>query len=148
MENTQTFDETGFLIARKAVKAGAVMLWLLAGLAALQLGLMFFNVNLVDTPPGEEIYLQVTLGLYIAFAAVLGFFGWFMKSRVALILGMIFFVLNWAEFVFALMDGQFTNPGWINLIGPFFLGRGIWKAFIYHKMLPHRPREVDAEVFA
>ena len=41
MENTQTFDETGFLIARKAVKGGAVMLWLLAGLAALQLGSIF-----------------------------------------------------------------------------------------------------------
>ena len=134
--------------ARKRIGAGALTLAILAAFIVFQF-VMTWLQNSDDYGLADEAKSLLTyLGVYSVLAFALAGFAFFMKSRIALSLGLICFVVNWIDFVMLIVQGEFSSPGILNIIGPFFVGRALWEAIRYHRLKKQVPDVIDVETFA
>ncbi|MAP96225.1 MAG: hypothetical protein CMK07_14865 [Ponticaulis sp.] len=134
--------------ARKATKRAGVVLLILSAFIGFQLFMTLTGAMNEDLSQSEALDVKIYLAVYAVLALVCGVLAYVMQSRIALCVGMLLFLLNWVDFVLLIMEGQFGSPGFLNIIGPFLVGLGIYRAFQYHRLKKRRPDEIDAEVFA
>ena len=95
-----------------------------------------------------DLMIQLYLLLVIAgFSLILMSFAWFMRSRVAMWLGFLLFAVNWFGYISLWMAGDFEISGLLlNILGPFFLFKGVMAAQRYHSQRRISP-ELDTSVF-
>ena len=81
-------------------------------------------------------------------ALLLAILGWIKRSRVAMWLGFALFALNWFFYVIVWMTGEPEVSGLLlNILGPFFLWKGIAGANRYHALKSASSRAPDVAVF-
>jgi uncharacterized Tic20 family protein len=102
----------------------------------------FMNDAQAETLGMEIIMLGLSL-----FALILTLFAWFMRSRVAMWLGVLLFVFAWINYIFLWVSGDFEVSGLLlNILGPYYLWRGVQGANRYHALKRDRP-QTDVSVF-
>jgi hypothetical protein len=136
-------------------RGASIVLGLTAGFTAAQAAMLFFSMPegvIEGAAAGDEasalvLGTAVYVSLYCLLAAVLALFAWLMRSRAAMVLGLLLYALNWVSFVMVLMAGQFQFGGLLmNVVAPYFLIRSIFYATRYHSL--KKSKAVDPEVFA
>ncbi len=136
-------------------RSGAIILTLQTVFVGFQTGYFYFTMQpgtIELAAAGDEqaaLYFVnvIYFTLYFLIAGVAMLFAWLMRSRIAMVVGLLLFALNWANFAFAAMAGQFAYQGLVmNVAGPIFLVRGFIAAGRYHRL--RRTKGVDPEVFA
>jgi hypothetical protein len=136
-------------------RGASIVLGLTAGFTAVQAAMLFFGMPdgvIEGAAAGDEaaalmLGTAIYVSLYCLLAAVFALFAWLMRSRVAMVLGLLLYALNWASFISLLLAGQFQFSGLLmNVVAPYFLIRSIFYATRYHRLRKSKP--VDPEVFA
>jgi len=106
-----------------------------------------FAGEYIGDAEAEALGSFVILGVLSLFAIILALFAWFMRSRIAMWLGGLLFVVNWLSYIFIWLSGEFEISGLLlNVLGPFFLWKGIQGANRYHALKRGRPK-TDVSVF-
>jgi hypothetical protein len=96
----------------------------------------------------EAVGMSVILGGLALLALVATLFAWFMRSRVAMWFGVAFFLLNWISYALVWMSGDFDISGLLlNILGPYYLWRGIQGAYRYHALKSGRVISADVSAF-
>jgi hypothetical protein len=96
----------------------------------------------------EAIGVSVIMGGLIALSLIATLFAWFMRSRVAMVVGVLLFGLNWMFYILAWMSGDFDISGLLfNVLGPFYLWKGIQGANRYHALKNGRASAADMSIF-
>jgi hypothetical protein len=84
----------------------------------------------------------------VLFVLILAFFALFMRSRIAMILGLGVFALNWVGIIWMLISGEFSGLGLVlNIAGPIYLWIGLHAAMRYHHLLKTPSAVPDIGVF-
>jgi len=100
-----------------------------------------------DQAAAIQMVLAIYVSLYFLVALITMLFAWLMRSRIAMVVGLLLYSLNWLNFVLELMAGRFEPAGILMMVvGPFYLIRSIIAAQRYHQM--KRTKLLDPEVFA
>ncbi|MEO0981485.1 MAG: hypothetical protein AAFX03_02405 [Pseudomonadota bacterium] len=98
-----------------------------------------------DELAAEHVGMLVGTILFLALALITMVFAFWKLSRIAMIIGLTPFILNWLGYIYSIAVGQLMLEGILwSIICPVMIVQGIYGAHQYHKLQARRQPDVEA----
>lgn len=139
---TPDLDETG---AFRRARNGAIVLtvlvasyvvqFLLAAMPAFSRYPDLLTAATYDENAAIALFSVGMLATLSVLAIIASLFAWTVRSRIAMWFGAFLFVLNWFFYIVVWASGEFEVSGLLlNILGPYYLWKGIRGANRYHAL--------------